>query len=248
MSKDNAISISDLFVSYGMTPAIEDVSLNIKENDFIAILGPNGGGKTTLVKSLLGLIDRDSGDIKIFNKLLNYDKNDISYVPQFSTSDRTFPMHVLDLVLLGGLPSKTKWFQKFNTQDIEKAMKILKIMHIDHLSQRQIAQMSGGEYQKALIARAMMSDPKILVLDEPTSNVDQRSRIEIYELLSMLKERMTIIMITHDQIALSSHINRIVYLDKSIKFDGDIQGFYKFTQSLYQSSKKIYKNLGDVHA
>jgi len=216
----NAICIEKVTVLYDSHVALNDVTISICENDYVGIIGPNGGGKTTLIKAILGLIKPASGKIEIYGNSIEHSEQIIAYVPQIGTDDRTFPMTVIDLVLLGLLPKKVKLFHTYSKKDYLKAKDALEQVGITHLSKRRISQMSGGEYQKALIAHALVQNPKILLLDEPTANIDQKSRSEIYELLHHLNSKMTIVMVTHDTLAISSYVKNVACLDQNLIYHG----------------------------
>lgn len=215
VTNQEVISIEHLHVYYGEILVLKDVHFNIYENDFLYIIGPNGSGKTTLLKTMLGFIKPQHGKIKIYGKALRYEDKCVAYVPQIGSIDRSFPISVIDNVLLGHLPNGLRPFFRFSKEDYNKANKALERLGIHHLKDRHISQMSGGEYQKSLIARAIVSEPKVLFLDEPTANVDHQSRSDIYELLKGLNEKMTIVMVTHDTLAVSSYAKKIACLDKT---------------------------------
>lgn len=206
---NEVICIKDLQVDYEEDTALKHVNIEIEEKEFIGIIGPNGGGKTTLLKTLLGMKKQTKGSIEIKEDQV------IGYVPQFTTFDKNFPIKVLDVILLGHLPKKVKLFQKFTNSEREHAKEIMKKLKIDHLKDRNIHALSGGQMQRVLIARAMMTHPTILILDEPTSGVDEQSTNEIYRLLKELNKHMTILMITHDSIDLMEYFDRVIYINKT---------------------------------
>jgi zinc transport system ATP-binding protein len=220
MMKHEVIKIEHLNVLYDNHYALKDISFTVYENDYLGIIGPNGGGKTTLIKSILGLIKPHSGTIKVFGKPIQYKERLIAYVPQVGNADRTFPMTVIDNVLLGLLPKKITPFHHFSSEDLIKANKALEQVGIAHLKNRHISEMSGGEYQKSMIARAIVRNPKILLLDEPTANVDHNSRADIYELLHQLNKNMTILIVTHDTLAVSAYIKNLACLDQNLVYHG----------------------------
>lgn len=220
MTTPKAISVQGLTVFYDQNIALNKIDLVVERGDYLGIIGPNGGGKTTLLKAILGLIKPQEGTVLIDGKPLNHAHGLISYVPQIGAVDRSFPITVLDNVLFGLLPTRPKPFHRFTKKDIAKAMETLEKLGIAHLSKRHIMAMSGGEYQKSMIARAMISDPKILLLDEPTANVDQHSRADIYDLLHDLNQEMTIIIVTHDTLAISTYVKNLACLDQKLVYHG----------------------------
>lgn len=210
------ISIKNLHVNYESIVALKDVSFEVKPLEFIGIIGPNGGGKTTLVKTILGIIKPNSGEVKI-NK-----SEVIGYVPQLTTFDRQFPINVMDVILTGHLPKKVQLFKKFNLHDKEHALSVMKILGVENLKNRQIGNLSGGQMQKVLIARALMNHPTILILDEPTAGVDEPSKDDIYRMLKELNAKMTILMITHHTSDLLKYLDRIIYINKTVHIHEEV--------------------------
>jgi zinc transport system ATP-binding protein len=227
------IKIENLSVLYGQNYALKDINLTIYENDYLGIIGPNGGGKTTLIKAILGLIPIQKGSIEIFGKKIDYKDRIIAYVPQVNNTDRMFPITVIDNVLLGLTPKRLIPFQRFTKKEKQKAYQILEQFDISHLANRLISEMSGGEYQKSMIARAVIQNPKILLLDEPAANVDQHSRFDIYELLNQLNQTMTILLITHDTLAVSSYVKNLACLDQSLVYHGTPQNSGEAIEKMY---------------
>ena len=211
------ISVKNLSVSYGNIEAINNINLDIEKGDFLCITGPNGGGKTTLLNSLLGLIKPDSGEIIIKGEKLSKSSAKISFVPQSSSLDRNFPISVIDTVLTGGLGKGLHPFKKFSIKEKQKASEVLKKVGLEDFSKRQISELSGGEFQRLLIARAVYSNPEILILDEPTSNVDAAFESSIFSLLQDLnKQGMTIIAVTHNLKAAAEIPNKTVFINHTL--------------------------------
>ena len=215
-----ALDISNLNVFYGEDCALRDVNLQVEEREFLAIIGPNGGGKTTLLKSILGLVQPDSGEIRIFDRTGETARRSIGYVPQFSRFDRRFPISVEEVVLIGRLAGRSPWFSRFSKQDRQLVDALLERLEISELKHRQIGQLSGGQLQRVLIARALAVEPKILILDEPTASVDSASKTRIYDLLKELNQEMTILIVTHDLSAVSSNIDKIACLNQQLFYHG----------------------------
>lgn len=228
-----AIKIEDLSVYYGKTPAITDVCFNVDEREYLGIIGPNGGGKTTLLKAILGLIPTNSGKIEIYGQKISKNRKLVGYVPQIATMDKRFPISVFEVVLTGILNKGISPFFKFQLEDKEKAYEALEKVGIQHLRDRQIAELSGGEFQRMLIARALTVCPKILILDEPTASVDAGSREQIYNLLSELNKDMTIILVTHDLLAVSSQVNRLACLNEKLVYHGEPELSENIVTKLY---------------
>lgn len=208
---DSIIHVENLFVNYGSTQALEDVSLDIPKGEFLGLIGPNGGGKSTLLKAILGFVPISSGKILINAK-------SIGYVPQHSSIDKKFPINVFEVVLSGRLKKGISPFFQYTKKDKEIAYEQLESIGIGKLANRQISELSGGEFQKMLIARALASKPEILLLDEPTASVDAYSKIQIYDLLEELNKEMTIVLVSHDNLTISSKVHRMACLNKKLTY------------------------------
>lgn len=206
------VEIKDVSVYYGSVCALQNVDLKIRNKEFLGIIGPNGGGKSTLLKVLLRLIKPTTGSISIKGS------EPIGYVPQFAFFDRSFPINVLDVILMGKLQKKIRWFKKYSAEDISHAENIMEKLGILEFRDRQIKQLSGGQLQKVLIARALITDPRILVLDEPTSSLDIKTKKEIYHMLNKLREEKTIMIVTHEMEDILPHMDNIVYVNRTLKY------------------------------
>lgn len=206
----SSISIRDVHVNYEQIEALKNVSFDIRDGEFIGIIGPNGGGKSTLVKTILGLLKPSQGNVVVEKGAV------LGYVPQFTTFDRSFPISVEDVILTGHLPKKFKLGKSFSAHEKEHAREVMAQLGIEDLSARQIGALSGGQMQRVLIARALMNHPTVLVLDEPTSGVDEQSRNAIYNMLRALNQTMTILMITHDTDEIMSSFDRVIYINRTV--------------------------------
>ncbi len=194
-------------------PILQDISFSIFEGEFFGIIGPNGGGKTTLLKLLLGILSPKSGFVKIFDEFPDLVKRQLGYVPQEKDFNKGFPVSVLEVVLMGRL-SKKKLFSRYNSDDIDIAMETLKSVNMESFSKRQINELSGGQKQRIYIARALTSKPKILLLDEPSAGIDPKFHNEFYELMKEINKTITIIIVTHDIECLSKIATGIAYINK----------------------------------
>ncbi|MDD3653523.1 MAG: metal ABC transporter ATP-binding protein [Desulfotomaculaceae bacterium] len=215
-----AIEIRSLSVYYNNLCALDSVNLNVKEQEFLGIIGPSGGGKSTLLKSVLNLVKPSSGSIKIFGQPLRLSLNQIGYVPQNIRFDRHFPINVKDVVLMGRISRHKPLFLRYKQADLTIVSQILKDLEIGHLIDRQIGQLSGGQLQRVLLARALAVEPRILLLDEPTSNVDSYSKTLIYSILKELSRRIAVIVVTHDIWAISSLIDQVACLNVKLHYHG----------------------------
>lgn len=200
---------------YGTGNAVEDVTLKIYDKDFFGIIGPNGGGKTTLIKLILGLESVSKGKLLVFGSKPGIWRKRIGYVPQYTNFDFNFPISVRDVVLTGRLGNSPLLFG-YSTEDKNAASETMESLGIDHLKNRRLGSLSGGERQRVLIARALVSDPDLLILDEPTSSVDIGAEENIYGLLKGLNESITIILISHDIGFVTSHVNKVACLNKKL--------------------------------
>lgn len=211
------IEINNLFFSYNGTSVLEDINISIKRGEFVGIFGPNGGGKTTLLKLIMGFLKPNKGEILVFNHPPKSSRTKIGYVPQFSRYDKQFPISVLELVMMGCL-SQLRWWGGYPAEVRQKALKVLGEVGLSDLKDRSFGTLSGGQAQRALIARALIDDPEILLLDEPTASVDPSAEKEIYGLLQNLKgKNMTIIMVTHDLQAIVAQSTRLLCVQRHIQ-------------------------------
>jgi zinc transport system ATP-binding protein len=201
-----------LCVELAGTTVLKGLSLTVHEGDFLAVLGPNGGGKTTLLKAMLGLVRPLSGSVTVFGEAPGHSAGRIGYVPQRLMFDRSFPVSAIDVVLMGRL-AKRRLMQRYGKDDHLKALEALEITGLGRFARRRIGTLSGGELQRVLIARALAGDPDLLLLDEPTASVDPEMKTTIYDLLDHLKERHTIVLVTHDTGTIGRHVSRIACLN-----------------------------------
>ncbi len=234
MTEEPVIEVKDLWLSRKGEVILEDINLRILHKDFFAIIGPNGSGKTTLLKVILGLIPPDRGTIRILGGTPQEKRHLIGYVPQLRTFDFDYPISVRGMVLSGLLGRKTGFFKTFSDEDTALADKALSTMGIAPLADRTICNLSGGEQQRVVIARALVGNPQVLFLDEPTVFVDTPTETQFYDILGNLARTMTIVLVTHDIGVIVSHVtkvaclNRRMFTHESRELTEDmIQGAYK---------------------
>lgn len=192
-----AIVVKDLSFSYQDMPVLSNISFEIQSGQFIGMIGPNGGGKTTLLKLLLGFLKTNTGKIEVFGQNPVAARQHMAYVPQSLRFDKQFPISVMELVLEGRL-SHLPWYGRFSSNDKHVAMDALDRVGLADLHSRPFGSLSGGQAQRALIARALASQPRLLLLDEPTASVDAQAEADIYAILKKLQGDMTILMVTHN--------------------------------------------------
>lgn len=213
MSQD-AVSISNLSFSYDTAPVLQDVDLQVQGGDFMAILGPNGGGKTTLLKLILGLLTPDAGDIRVFGLPPKQAQGRIGYVPQHAALQPSFPITVQEVALMGLKSARRPGFG-YRKRDKDKALAALDRVGMAELAERRMDELSGGQRQRALVARALAGEPDLLIFDEPTANIDPQGKLCLYELLATLKEGITIMIVSHDLVVASVQVSAIAAVNKS---------------------------------
>lgn len=200
------IEIKNLAAGYDGRTVLHDVNLNVYERDFLGIIGPNGGGKTTLIKCILGLLKPTAGEINFHAPTEASSHSQLStsnlplslgYLPQYSTIDRKFPISVEE-VILSGLSIQKSLTSRFTPEQREKGKHIIARMGLEGLEHRSIGQLSGGQLQRALLGRAIISDPSVLILDEPSTYIDKRFEARLYELLAEINKECAIILVSHD--------------------------------------------------
>ncbi len=206
---NNIIELSDLSFSYGENQIFNKSNLSIKKNSFSLICGPNGAGKTTLLKLMMGLLKADCGTI-------NINQEDIGYVPQALNFDKEFPISVFEFVLLGAL-DKLSWLGRYSKKDKREADKLIHKMGLCHKKYKPIYTLSLGQLQRLLIANALLKQPSILLLDEPTASLDKESATQIFQQLIEIKKNTTILLITHQPPEDLSAIDRVIYIHKEIQ-------------------------------
>jgi len=229
--KKTVIDIQNMSFSFGSLSVLEDVTFNIKEREIIGVVGPNGGGKTTLLRLMLGLLKPDRGSISVLGNSPENSSHRIGYVPQQRLFDPLFPVSVLDVVLMGRVGKS--WGGPFTKDDREIAAQALRDVDLFHKHQAAFADLSGGQRQRTLIARALASSAELLFFDEPTANVDSFAEQNIYNLLRKLNEKLTIIVVSHDVGFVSKYVssvvcvNRLVHIHPTSELDGkNIQDIY----------------------
>lgn len=215
MSRNQVVRIENLNFSYDGVPVLENVNLKIEENDFVWVVGPNGGGKTTLVKLILGLLQPRSGLVEVFGRHPADVRSRIGYMPQFAHLDPQFPINVIDVVLMGRLGNGRK-LGPFRKNDREIAESVLKEVGLLDLGRKSFSSLSGGQQRRVLIARALAAEPDLLVLDEPTANLDLLVEKGLYDLLRTLNSRLTIIMVSHDPAFVSDNVERVVCVKRTV--------------------------------
>lgn len=209
------LSVEDVSFSYGGPLVLEHIHLSVHRGEFLGLVGPNGGGKSTLLKLILGLLEPVSGRIRVLGKRPREGRSRIGYVAQFSTFSRDFPISVEQTVLLGRL-GKIRLWRRYTREDRAVAEQVMAQTQILNLSTRRLSTLSGGQLQRVMIARALASEPEMLILDEPTANIDLRAEEDIFSLLKHLPDQPTILVVSHDIGFISQYVNRVACLNRRL--------------------------------
>ena len=209
------VEFNEVSFSYNNTEALKDINFYIDQDEFFGLIGPNAGGKSTLLKLMLGVLIPDRGEIKVLGLEPRAVRSRVGYVPQFPEFRRDFPITVQDVVIMGrlGVSSMIGGYTKVDRKCASNAMQALEL---DDIAVRQVNTLSGGQVQRMLIARALASEPEILVLDEPTANIDIRAEEDIFALLKKYKQHMTIIVVSHDIGFISAYVDRVGCLNQTL--------------------------------
>lgn len=215
MASEEVVRLEEVWVEMDHTPILEAVNLSVDQHDFIGIIGPNGGGKTTMFRVILGLVRPSRGRVTVLGTTPDKARRRVGYVPQDSLFDRDFPASVWDVVLMGRL-GRVGRLRRYGAEDRAAAWNALETVEMQRFKDRQIGRLSGGQQQRVFIARALVSDPRLLLLDEPTASVDAPMMEEFYELLNRLKQRMAIVLVTHDLSAVSVYVDTVGCLNRKL--------------------------------
>ena len=223
------IEIKNLTFSYDKQVVLEDINLTVKDKDFLAIIGPNGGGKSTLLKAILGINHIKKGSISILGQKPSLNLSKLGYVPQNTNINTDFPIKVIEVVMMGHIrdkeeESKSKKFLhkyfKIGYNEFEKscALAALKQVGMEEFAQEKIGKLSGGQRQRVMIARALCSHPSILILDEPTASIDVSWQKQIYDLLKELNKTITIVVVSHDISVILGYASKVAHINKKITY------------------------------
>ena len=213
----SVIKVADLSFAYEKRNVLEGINLEVEEKDFLAIIGPNGGGKSTLLKLILGINPIKIGNISVLGKKPKQSLTQIGYVPQNTNINTDFPIKVIEVVMMGHVEGKRPLFG-YGKHEVLCAMGALEQVGMSDFAQTKIAALSGGQRQRVMIARALCAHPQILILDEPTSSIDITGQREIYELLKVLNEHITIIVVSHDISVILEYANKAAHVNKNLSY------------------------------
>lgn len=225
-------------------PVLDDVTLRVESDDFLGIIGPNGGGKTTLLKIMLGLLKPQRGTVKVFGQPPSKVRRRIGYVPQHARFDPSVPVSVLDIVLMGRL-GRSSWGVWYGRRHVEAAMGALRLTETAGLADRPIATLSGGQRQRVLIARALAADAQLLLLDEPKAGIDEHMKHGLIDLLHQLNERMPIVLVSHDISFVSTHLKRVACLSGRLTCHAAHEISDEVITRMYHGSVRAVQHVAD---
>ena len=226
------VEIKDLDFAYGGEAVLEDVSLNVRPKDFIAIIGPNGGGKTTLLKLVLGLLPPAKGTVRVDGKSPQEASPCIGYVPQNVHANHSFPITAIDVVLMGKIEPKNRWSRR-SAANRREAMAALERMEMEAHADKKIGMLSGGQRQRVFIARALVAQPKLLLLDEPTASIDTKGQADFYRLLRELNQDMTVLVVSHDLLVVSRYVKSVACVNKKLHYHDQAEITGEMLETMY---------------
>lgn len=232
MPVDEPLVAHELYFSYGDLPVLQRVNLRVHPQEWLVVIGPNGGGKTTFLHLLMGFLSPSKGSLRLFGLSPRLARPLIGYVPQNFSFDRSLPLSVFEVVLMGRL-SRLSFWGTYSSEDRAEASRALERVGMGAYAHRPFAALSGGQAQRVLLARALASAPKLLLLDEATAHVDASAQAEILAILSRLKGEMTILMVTHDLSSITGDVDRIVCIDRELSLLSKEQVCQHFALGLY---------------
>jgi len=241
MDKSAVVVLNHLSFSYNDLPVLEDVTLTVSEHDFLCVVGPNAGGKTTLLRLILGLLRPSDGTVRVFGEAPVRVRERMGYVPQNTRLDPEFPVRVIDVVLMGRL-GRHRRFGPYSKSDRKAAEEAIRQVEMDELRNRPFSQLSGGQRQRVLIARALTTEPDLLLLDEPTASVDAVIETELYELLQQLNQRITIILVTHDLGFVSRYVKRVACVNRRVVVHPTNEVTGEMINSIYGRDVKMVRH------
>jgi zinc transport system ATP-binding protein len=241
------IAIENLSFSYEKDTILEDINLHVKAKEFLAIIGPNGGGKSTLLKLILGIETSKIGSIKIFDEKPSKNLTKLGYVPQNTNVNTDFPIKVIEVVMMGHVGHKRPLIG-YKKEEVACALASLKQVGMEKYADKKIGSLSGGQRQRVMIARALCSHPKILLLDEPTSNIDTTGQKEVYELLKKLNQHITIVVVSHDISVILEYASSVLHVNKKAAYH-DVSKKRKFhTKDEHFCEVELLQMIGNNHA
>jgi len=229
------VEIQGVSFSYSEQRVLQDVNLTVHRGDFVAMIGPNGGGKTTLLRLMLGLLKPERGTIRVLGRPPAEASRRLGYVPQDLHVNRSFPVTVIDIVQMGGLEPRRRW-RTSSAKRRQQAQDALDRMGMGSYADCRIGELSGGQLQRVLIARALLTRPELLLLDEPTTSIDTRGQVDFYHLLQNLNQRVTIVLVSHDLLAISTYVKSVACVNRRLHYHNQAEITGEMLESMYPCS------------
>ena len=231
------VEMKDVWFAYNGQTVLQNVNLNIRQEDFIAMIGPNGGGKTTLLKLMLGLLEPAKGSIRVMGKSTGKASHHIGYVPQDVHINRNFPITAIDVVLMGKLEPK-KRLTRGSRQGRRDALQALERMEMAAHADSKVGELSGGQRQRVFIARALVTQPQLLLLDEPTASIDTKGQADFFRLLKTLNKDVAILVVSHDLMAISTYVKSVACVNKRLHFHHQAEITAEMLEAMYPCTEE----------
>lgn len=216
------LQLSGVSVAYEEKTVLKDISLTVYERDFLGVIGPNGGGKTTLIKTILGLIRPAAGTIRFYKEGHEVPEINMGYLPQYNSIDKKFPISVYEVVL-SGLSKEKRLLSRFSAEQHERVRRIIVRMGLEGLEQRAIGELSGGQLQRALLGRALVSNPDVVILDEPNTYIDKKFEARLYSLLEEINKERAIVLVSHDIGTVLQNVKTIACVNEVLDYHPDTE-------------------------
>lgn len=220
MEERPILSIKNLWAGYESDMILEDVSFEMFPRDYVGLIGPNGGGKTTLIRVILGLLKPDQGSVSVMGEEPKKGRRQIGYVSQFQVEDKHFPVNVWDVVSMGRLQKNPLKNLRLKGEDKDAIEEALSETGMLEYRKQNMNELSGGQRQRVFISRALVTEPRLLLLDEPTSSVDSHSSNQLYDLLAKLNDHLAILLISHDLTAISTYVKTVGCVNRRLVYQG----------------------------
>lgn len=222
MTTSPIIQLEDLSVSYDEKTVLSHINLTVYERDFLGVIGPNGGGKTTLIKTILGLLNPSSGTVRFYKEGKEVPGINMGYLPQYSSIDKKFPISVYEVVL-SGLSKEKSLFRRYSVGQHEQVRSIIARMGLEGMEKRAIGELSGGQLQRALLGRALVSNPEVVILDEPNTYIDKKFEAKLYSLLEEINKERAIILVSHDIGTVLQNVKTIACVNETLDYHPDTE-------------------------
>lgn len=233
----SVIEVKDLWFSYNRQTVLEAVNLSVPQGDFVAMIGPNGGGKTTLLKLMLGLLKPNKGSVRVLGRTAAASSHHIGYVPQNVHINRNFPITAIDVVMMGKLEPKKKWSGS-TARDFREAQEALDRMEMGAYAAFRIGDLSGGQRQRVFISRALVTNPQILLLDEPTASIDTKGQADFYRILNEVNEKVTVLVVSHDLLVVSKYVKSVACVNTCVHYHHEAEITGDMLETMYPCAEE----------